>query len=75
MPITLIPEKMQNMFLQEQKGSHDAQAGLELFTAEGDCAPLGLLPATSLVLGLGTRTTSLCHWKLNFRSAGRARFH
>lgn len=46
-------KKMQNVFLQEQKGSHDAQAGLELFTAEGDREPLGLLPATTLVLGLG----------------------
>lgn len=63
MPITLIPEKMQNLFLQEQKGSHDAQARLELFTAEGDREPLGLLPATSLVPGLGACSTGLCHWK------------
>lgn len=45
-------KKVQNMVSQEQKGSHAAQAGFELLTAEGDREPLGLLPATSLVLGL-----------------------
>lgn len=42
------------------KGSPVAQAGRELYSAEGDRELLALMSANSQVLGLGACTTSFC---------------